>query len=84
MTKAELIKELDKYDDNTVIRFTLDCDNSYRSIHSVSQRGNAGIILKCNDIPDSDDLHSMVDACLENDNNFTEEEEKILWEFANL
>lgn len=85
MTKAELIKALEKYDDDMVVRFTLECDNSYRNIDAIQERGKAGIILKSYDIPDGDDLYSMANACLDNPNNtLTKSEEEKLMEFATL
>ena len=85
MTKGELVKLLDKYDDDMKIKFTLECDNDFRDIDKVRMSG-AGefIILESREIPNGDDLYFMIKALLNVPNSLTIKEEKILREYVEL
>lgn len=85
MTKGELVKLLDKYDDNMKIKFTLECDNDFRDIDKVRMsEAKEFIILESKEIPNGDDLYFMIKALLNSPNSLTIKEEKTLREFIEI
>ena len=81
MTKAELIKELDKYDDNAKVRFTLTCDNSFRDIDHIRYLDKNNIIsLESNDVPDEDDLKCMIEESLKTKRDYISSRVEALFE----
>lgn len=85
MTKGELLKLLDKYDDDMKIKITLECDNDFREIDKVRLSGaKEFIILESREIPNGDDIYFMAKALLNSPNSLTIQEEKILKEYIEL
>ena len=87
MTKGELLKLLDKYDDNKKIKITLECDNTFREIDKVRlNRAGEFIILESREIPTGDDIYFMIKALFNspNSNSLTTQEENILMEYIEL
>lgn len=81
MTKAELIKALDKYDDNAKVRFTLTCDNSFRDIDHIRYLDKNNIIsLESNDVPDEDDLKCMIEESLKTKRDYISSRVEALFE----
>lgn len=84
MTKSELIKALENYEDDTEVVFTLECDNDFRRIENVRfSIGAEVIVLESYEIPTADDLYYMAKECLEEHRkSMSEKDERILEEFV--
>lgn len=85
MTVAELMDILKEHDEDKKVVFTLNCDNNFRNIDDVrtSYTGEF-IVLEGFDIPNEDDLASMIEASLQERKRYmTDRQKKILKDFLN-
>lgn len=85
MTVAELMDILQEHDEDKKVVFTLNCDNNFRNIDDVrTSYTREFIVLEGFDIPNEDDLASMIEASLQERKRYmTDRQEKILKEFLN-
>lgn len=67
MTKAELIKALEPYDDNTEVCFTMDGLASMFSVDEVKDHEIYGFYLYCIDSPGYDDIQELSAYMLDNE-----------------
>ena len=63
MTKAQLIKALENYGDDTQVHFTLPGAEHIFYIDKVNHTPTGVPVLECEDAPTFDDVCGMADAC---------------------
>ena len=73
MTKAELIKTLEDFDDDFVIAVSLKCDSHYRKAeHVKAYYGSGVLVFESDEIPHEDEIIDILEIC------YNERKDKML------
>ena len=67
MTKAQLIKALEKLDDNAQVYFSQEGMNTLFCVDEVKESSIHGLYLNCEDSPRFEDLQSICEYLLDNE-----------------
>lgn len=83
MRKSELIKALEKYDDDAFVFITQEGNRSMLFIDKVTESRQGQPILTSNEAPTFDDLEGLADACWdEHYKSLNEMEKSAILEFS--